>query len=88
MINLIEALAEEHPGWAAPPDDAAQHWTEGQIRQHYGGVVAAKLLAPSLPRLDQAKLVTQRCALSCKEAETQRESNVLCTSCRAAFHIL
>lgn len=48
-INLIEALAEEHPGWAALPDDAAQHWTEGQIRQHYGGVVAANLLAPNLP---------------------------------------
>ncbi|KAK9833287.1 hypothetical protein WJX81_003342 [Elliptochloris bilobata] len=40
-INLVEALADIYPDSAALPDDAAQSWTEEQIRRHFGG--AARL---------------------------------------------
>jgi len=38
-INLIEALEERHAGCHALPDDAAQQWSEAQIRQHFSGTV-------------------------------------------------
>lgn len=34
-INLLDHLEQEHPDVPPPPEDAADSWTEAQIRAHY-----------------------------------------------------
>ena len=33
--NPLELLEDEHPEVVPPPEGAAEHWSEAQIRQHF-----------------------------------------------------